>query len=435
MVCLQEVPQAEPQVRKGRRRVHLCCGVIRHGERADDNWCSGDGVWTLSEDFRRFPVDPPLSDVGMQQTGEIASVVRAFVDEGEEFHSIVCSPYFRCLQTAVGICLELGPQCHILVDYSLGETFGPPLMGQDGPPASVVRPMSDAVAYCQSRGVRCNPVALGQWPTWPEYTRAARRRFANAFLGYVASCAEAQQNFLVVAHADCVAAALAIMPPQGGRVAQRVDYGGMFLAKRKVDVPQEQQALSAWRLQLHGMVTRRCGETTRKVANMQPSPLAPLALSDEMLEALEQLPDAPFHKAVADGEDGADETAVPVILRKTISNATRSLSSGSSLSFDGVQLSSAFSQTSQDGLSPEFSRLQTNSSFCRENSMTINETPATSSTDTRDVGVATVHLNDSARPAKQRDLKLRIGTSDLLCRRRIVRRSLVSASSSTETSI
>ena len=43
-------------------------GVVRHAERADGVFAFWEGGrWSSSEDGRRFPLDPPLSDAGLDQ--------------------------------------------------------------------------------------------------------------------------------------------------------------------------------------------------------------------------------------------------------------------------------------------------------------------------------------------------------------------------------
>lgn len=219
------------------------CSVVRHEERADAWSAYVDGTrWTQTEDFVRWPCDPPLSDLGLDGAQRIGRKLRACAEEcGSPLHVVVCSPYFRCVQTAAEICREFGPDVRMLVDHSLGEVYGPSVMG-DIEPAGAARPIDQAIAYCNSRGVACETRTIGEWPTWPEDLKGARIRFASRFLVYLHRSSVAQRNFAIVTHADCVGAALRMMPSYTGHVVERVEYGGHFIAKRRRRSPKRSRS-------------------------------------------------------------------------------------------------------------------------------------------------------------------------------------------------
>lgn len=79
------------------------------------------------------------------------------------------------------------------------------------------------------------PKIIGSWPTWPEDVRTARQRFANRFLTYLQRSITTRRNFLLVTHADCVMAALSVMPDYAGQVLEKIEFGGMFLARRRAE--------------------------------------------------------------------------------------------------------------------------------------------------------------------------------------------------------
>ncbi|CAJ1373293.1 unnamed protein product [Effrenium voratum] len=85
-------------------------GVVRHAERADGVFAIWEGTrWCSSDDGRRFPLDPPLSDAGLDQADGMGRRISSFAEQkGTSFHVVVCSPYARCVQTAVKICKQLG---------------------------------------------------------------------------------------------------------------------------------------------------------------------------------------------------------------------------------------------------------------------------------------------------------------------------------------
>jgi len=210
-------------------------GVLRHTERADSSFALVDGgMWHHLEDSKKFPFDPPLSDKGIEAARKIGeSVQRLARDCDTEMHSVVSSPFLRCIQTAVEVCAVLGPSCRLLVDCTLGEVYGPSVMGQLKPEKGVmVRTMESVLDLCKKRGVSCEPQLIGHWRKWPELMPAARRRFAKRFLTYLRRSVRVRRNFLIVTHADCVGAALSMMPSEVGSVVEKIEFGGMFLAQR-----------------------------------------------------------------------------------------------------------------------------------------------------------------------------------------------------------
>jgi len=213
-------------------------GVIRHCERADGPFSfHNQGRWWYTKESRLWPMDPPLADAGVAEANKIASDVGEYAWEcGSQVQVIITSPYFRCVQTALEIYLELNnahghDNIKILVDRSLGEIYGPAVMGPTEPSAPI-RPFEQMFAYAHERGIHCDATVIGKWPAWPEDLGAGRRRFANRFLTYLHRSATTKLNFLIVTHADCIGTALSMMPSYEGRLIEKVDFGGMVLAKR-----------------------------------------------------------------------------------------------------------------------------------------------------------------------------------------------------------
>lgn len=86
--------------------------------------------WTLLEESKDFPIDPPLSDHGQQEAARVAVTVRTFADRnGSELHVVVSSLYLRCVETAIQVCKQLGPATKLILDHSLGEVFGHAVLG------------------------------------------------------------------------------------------------------------------------------------------------------------------------------------------------------------------------------------------------------------------------------------------------------------------
>lgn len=220
-------------------------GISRHAERADASWALVNGSWWhRTEDFAQWPTDPPLSDNGVEQAQEMGREVRMFAEQaGAQIHVIVTSPYWRCIQTSAEICRELGESTKVLIDRTLGEVYGPSVMGNSEPHDSV-RPISEAFRYFKDRGVCYEHKSIGKNPEWPEDLRKARWRFATRVLTYMRRSVKTRRNFLVVSHADCVGAALALMPSEAGKFLEKVGYGGMFLAKRGIEPAERRRRKS-----------------------------------------------------------------------------------------------------------------------------------------------------------------------------------------------
>jgi len=208
--------------------------VLRHTERADAVWsCKGD------VSSAEWVCDPPLSDKGLQDAQMVAKdLLQADPTKGQ-LHVVVSSPYMRCVQTAVQVCLAIGPTAFLLLDNEVGEVYGPDVFGEREP-SQVLRPMQQMLDYCASRGVHVRSKCVGQWPRWPEPVPKARARFLDRFLRYLRRSITTRRNFVLVTHADGVAAALSAMPATRGRVVNKVDFGGFFYAHLQRNVGTHQ---------------------------------------------------------------------------------------------------------------------------------------------------------------------------------------------------
>lgn len=201
--------------------------VVRHEERADalDAAFVCGKHWCKSEDFRRWPSDPPLSDIGLSRAGELGHRLGELSKEcGAKVHIVLSSPYHRCVQTATAICQKLGHGTPLLVDLSLGEVFGPSILGESEPKLPCVR-------FQERYSQDANFKTAGQWPVWPETLDDARLRYAKRFLKYLKRSRDKCWNFVMVTHGDGVASALRVMPSMT-RDIHSIGTGGMFSAKR-----------------------------------------------------------------------------------------------------------------------------------------------------------------------------------------------------------
>eukprot|EP00913_Durusdinium_trenchii_P034631 g32398.t1 len=220
---------------KGRRKLHVpltwarrsassrLFAVLRHGERADILGAHVNGeTWSMLEESKEFPIDPPLSDHGRHEASRVANTVKAFAERnGGQLHVVVSSVYMRCVQTAIEVCKKLGPSTKLLLDHSLGEVFGHCVLG-DQKPSSTWRSSEHLIGYARSQGIRIVKKVCGPKPVWPETLRMARMRYAAAFLGYLRRSEICRRNFVLVSHADCIASVLALIPSKAGRMVESV---------------------------------------------------------------------------------------------------------------------------------------------------------------------------------------------------------------------
>jgi len=215
--------------------------VVRHGERADVLGSQMDGKpWTLTEESMRFPIDPPLSDVGRVEVVRAATIVKDFADRSHsQLHIVVSSLFLRCVQTAVEVCKKLGPGTKLMLDNALGEVYGPCVLG-DIKPMTACHTFRYLARYVRSQGVKIVKKPCGSAPEWPESLRKARERYATAFLTYIRRAEISRRNFVIVSHADCIASILALVPGKAGRMVESVSYAATVLgklcsAKRRTD--------------------------------------------------------------------------------------------------------------------------------------------------------------------------------------------------------
>lgn len=203
------------------------CAVARHAERADEGFASR---WPMTSDAARFPFDPPLTTTGIVDAHDLGCKIKsAIINWGNVPPVVVSSPYKRCVQTACEICSVLNAP--LLIDRQLGEMFSPALFGGEIEPKNIHRPFSTARAYALDRGVAIRSKCVGRKPLWPESTEDARMRFAKRFQEYVNRGIMAQRHFILISHAEAVAAAVSCLSgaPEG---ILHVDPCGFFTARR-----------------------------------------------------------------------------------------------------------------------------------------------------------------------------------------------------------
>ena len=107
--------------KQNKNRMAHTLWIIRHGDRFDFN--------IGKEEWRKVAQrlnDPPLSDLGMQQVGELGNFFKSMACKASETNKsaisrIITSPFLRCIQTSNPIAGALG--LPIQIDHSLWEVI------------------------------------------------------------------------------------------------------------------------------------------------------------------------------------------------------------------------------------------------------------------------------------------------------------------------
>jgi len=225
---------SHPEAEESEEPFELRFAVMRHADRADE-W--GNHHWHRSDDFAQWPMDPPLTAEGIALAGQVGEQLAADLG-GNSGHSksftIISSPFFRCVQTAVELCRVAGPGSKILLDNELGEVFGHDLFGEVEPEGGVTRSMEEIVAYCHLHDVEVEVKKVGLQPPWPENLPQGRFRLLCRFLHYLDEGHALKRNFALVTHSEGVAAALSAMPSMQNVSVGKVDYCGYILGSARL---------------------------------------------------------------------------------------------------------------------------------------------------------------------------------------------------------
>ena len=249
-----------------------------------------------------------LSCASYWPSWRLGALLQGLASPQADLHVVVTSPFFRCVQTAVLICKHFGRGSKLLIDNSLGEIYGPCLMGDIEPPKPV-RPLSESLSFCSAHSVETLEVRrlLGKWPTWPESLKQARNRFGGRFVEYLKRGHRVKRNFVLVSHADCVGSVLTLIPGAGENI-EKVHFGGHFIAfhpQKPLEVTSPTVTLSPLEQLDHAAVTavRRLNKPEATVREHQrpKSRVSALLRREESLQAM-------WSKRQWAG--GADEAAV-----------------------------------------------------------------------------------------------------------------------------
>ena len=224
---------------------HPAVAVLRHGERQDSVFGS---AWHGTEDFKRYPFDCPISDHAVLEAQQAAHKLRGFAD----FDVIVSSPYLRCVQTAIALADALDVM--VLLDYELGEVFGPPVFGDLGPiqTGRAWRSRRELHAALQDwspellLGFSKLPVERVHWekvmgrpPTWGEKLKDAHHRYAKRFLTYLSRGRRSGKSMILVSHGIMVQTCLKVLPSTSALSVASIPFcAGLMAGLRRFSIQQ-----------------------------------------------------------------------------------------------------------------------------------------------------------------------------------------------------
>jgi broad specificity phosphatase PhoE len=165
-------------------------GLVRHGERADAIFDDRED-WIESPDARSYPLDPPLTALGVEQARTTGETLR----QSGDWQVVVTSPFLRCVDTAIEICVVTGAE--ILIDEEFRE-FETEEVSHEFREDPGSRPYGYLVEHCRKRGVVVrNPDApCGSVPEKGDNIT----RFARRFFVYLERARLLHTNFVIVTH-------------------------------------------------------------------------------------------------------------------------------------------------------------------------------------------------------------------------------------------
>mmetsp|Transcript_42579 Transcript_42579/g.109964 ORF Transcript_42579/g.109964 Transcript_42579/m.109964 type:complete len:344 (+) Transcript_42579:57-1088(+) len=201
--------------------------LLRHSIRKDRE----DPSWRGSQDGKDWPSDTPITPAGYNMAKSVAKELQELHNEAN-FTAVACSPYRRCIETASEVAKLLN--LPMVLDQEMGEIWDDDIHQEPQPWRSnaELRPM------CKELGINVlNPIIdggfklFGKKPKFPETLDSAKTRYIVRIETYLEQSSETQQNFIIVTHADALAAALVLFE-RGNANVQSMEYCARIIAKR-----------------------------------------------------------------------------------------------------------------------------------------------------------------------------------------------------------
>lgn len=202
--------------------------ILRHSERLD----RVDPTYKDSDMGKAWPFDCPITGPGFDLAKQVAEEL-VELHEKNRFAVIACSPYRRCMETASEVAKALNLK--VIIDQEIGEVW------DDHMPASPPSHRSPLglTEMAKELGISTiNPVQedgsiklFGKPPIYPETLEDAKRRFVIRIETYINQSTESETNYILVTHADAVAASLEIFE-RGYADISNMDFCARLIAKR-----------------------------------------------------------------------------------------------------------------------------------------------------------------------------------------------------------
>jgi broad specificity phosphatase PhoE len=206
--------------------------IVRHADRLDHT-----DEWHSYPDRPKWPNDSPLTKDGHKHATSVGDVLKK---SGTEFGLIVCSPYFRCAQTASRIAQVLKIPVHF--DLDLGEVFDQVSMKGDikdkiqhRAPKDLekcLKPDFPDVNYV--KGTDGEVKIEGKLQEYPEEFKLARMRFCYKTKKLVQKAVDELMSVVIVTHGDGVAAVVGLLR-ENWKIGN-VPYTAYAHCKREVKV-------------------------------------------------------------------------------------------------------------------------------------------------------------------------------------------------------
>lgn len=210
--------------------------VLRHSERRD--YVDGPS-WLETEEGKAWPHDTPLTERGHELAAEVAKELEALHAQAN-FVALATSPYRRCIETAAAVAKLL--KLPVIVDQELGEVWGREMPKEPNP----FRLGNDLRKMVNGLGIKdSNPTVdgglklFGKPGKWPETLDDAKTRYLVRIETYVEESVKSEKNYILVTHADAVAAALQMFG-HGNVDVQGLDFCARLIGQRTVPLDNKE---------------------------------------------------------------------------------------------------------------------------------------------------------------------------------------------------
>lgn len=233
--------------------------LLRHSERRD----YVDKTWKETEEGKTWPHDAPLTTAGWALAKEHAEEI-AELHQKSKFSAISTSPYRRCMETASVVAERL--KLPVIIDQEMGEIWEKK-MGDEKLPWRSSLELRKMAKDLKIKKL-ANPVEedgslklFGKLPTFPESLDQGRKRYLVRTEHYIQRSGQLKQNFVLVCHADAVAAVLEMFE-RGCADISKMEFCARIIAKRNeaiLDEDEDDMARSSsyakkWEVQVKGII-------------------------------------------------------------------------------------------------------------------------------------------------------------------------------------